>query len=368
MRNILTVALFCLLLFAGGISGVLLPDREYSGNEKRMLTQFPEFSANELFSGRFGSRLETYLSDQFPARDGWVTISTLAERALGKKEQAGVYFADDGYLIEIWTDYDKKQFENNIAAVKHLADITAQNGVSLKVMPVSTAACVLDDKLPAYAPNSDQRAVIEAIKKAGLDVIDVTDALRAARNEYLFYKTDHHWTSLGAYYAYTEWMRSRGKTALPLSEWTRETLCNDFRGTTYMKTGDPFATYDTIEAYYRKPAHHVDYNNGYYVTDTIYERSFLNGSNQYGVFLNSNQSTTVVSGDGEGKLLIIKDSYANTFAQFVVDDFEETHLIDMRFFRGSVQKYIERNGITEILVLYNAPNFTADADLTRVDR
>ena len=368
MRNKLTVALFCLLLFAGTVSGVLLPDREYSGNEKRMLKQFPKFSTAELFSGRFGSGLETYLADQFPARDQWVTVSTVTERILGKKEKGGVYFCDDGYLIEVWTQYEKKQLEDNLAAVKKLSDAAAQSGISLKILPVPTAACVLADTLPAYAPNADQRAVIEAIRNAGLNVVDVTDALMSHRNEQLFYKTDHHWTSVGAYYAYAEWTRSRGKTPAPLAEWTREALCNDFRGTTYMKTGDPFAAYDTIEAYYRKPSHYVDYNGGYYVTDTIYERSFLNGSNQYGVFLNSNQSTTVVSGEGEGRLLILKDSYANTFAQFVIDDLEETHLIDMRFFRGSLQKYIEQNRITEILVLYNVPNLTSDTDLARVGR
>ena len=100
-------------------------------------------------------------------------------------------------------------------------------------------------------------------------------------------------------------------------------------------------------------------------TITIYERKFLKGSDQYAVFLNSNRATTAVYGGGEGKLLILKDSYANCFAQFCVDDYEETHLIDMRFFRGSVREYIEQNGITEVLVLYNIPNYTSDTGITR---
>ena len=127
----------------------------------------------------------------------------------------------------------------------------------------------------------------------------------------------------------------------------------------------PFAEYDVIDAYYKAEKHRVDYNNGNYVVDSIYERKYLDGTDQYATFLNSNQSTTVISGSGTGKCLILKDSYANCFAQFCVDDFVETHLIDMRFFRGSVQEYIEENGITEVLVLYNIPNFTSDTGIIR---
>ena len=77
---------------------------------------------------------------------------------------------------------------------------------------------------------------------------------------------------------------------------------------------------------------------------------------------------TVVKGGGTGKCLILKDSYANCFAQFAVDDFEETHLIDMRFFRGTVKKYIEENAIDEVLVLYNIPNFASDMAVMMCDR
>lgn len=230
----------------------------------------------------------------------------------------------------------------------------------MKVMLVPTASEVLSDKLPAFAPNAEQHSVIEYAKKQGLDVVDVTEALSEHEDEYIYYKTDHHWTSLGAYYAYAEWVRSKGGTPEPLSDWTKRVLCEDFRGTTYSKVNYPFAPYDTIDAYYRQENHAVDYNNGDYVTDSIYEEKFLDGSDKYAVFFNSNQSTTKITGNGDGKLLILKDSYANTFGQFVVDDYAETHLIDMRFFKGKVSEYIAQNGITEVLVLYNIPNFCED--------
>ena len=365
MRNKVISILFCLLLAAGLGAHLLTPDRAFSDREKRSLRQAPTVSWKQIRSGEFGEAIEAYLADQFPARDGWVTVKTLAERLSGKRESGGVYFADDGYLIEIHRSLDAAQASKNLAALLELQQALEGAGIPLRLMLVPTAAEVLSDKLPAFAPNADQRAVIAAAKDLGLHVTDVSEALSAHREEYIYYKTDHHWTSLGAYYAWAAWMLDRGETPDPRSAWIREVLCDNFRGTTYAKVNDPLAPYDTIEAWYKTLDHRVDYNEGWYVADSIYERKYLQGSDQYAVFLYSNQATAVVSGEGKGKLLILKDSYANCFAQFCVDDYAETHLIDLRFFRGSVRQYCADHGITEVLVLYNIPNLCADTALAR---
>ena len=361
MKSKLIPILFCLLLAAGAVTHAVTADKYYSEAEKRTLKQFPALSWKDIRSGKFGDAMEEYLADQFPARNGWVTVKTLSEKLSGKKESGGVYFADDGWLIEIQTGFPYDSPMANLKAVKKLQDALAEKGVTLRVMLVPTAAAILSDKLPACAPNARQSAVIDIAKEQGLNVVDVTDARTEHKDEYIYYKTDHHWTSLGSYYAYAAWMEARGKAAEPISAWKREQLCDNFRGTTYSKVNDPFAPYDTIDAYYKDVPHTVDYNGGDYVTDSIYERKYLEGTDQYAVFFNSNQSTTVVSGGGTGKCLILKDSYANSFAQFCIDDFAETHLIDLRFFQHSVRKYAEENGIDEVLVLYNIPNFCVDA-------
>lgn len=365
MKNKITPALFCLLLIAGILGSVLVPDKYYSENEKRTLKQFPDISFEDVYSGKFGDALEAYLADQFPGRDGWVTAKTIVERLSGKKESGCVYFAKDGYLIDTNKSFSQKQTVTNISALKNLSDAMRKEGIPMCIMLVPTASEILSDKLPPYAPTMDQASVIAYAKKQGLNIVDVTSALKKHSGEYIFYKTDHHWTSLGAYYAYAAWMQEKGEKAAPLSSWKSETLCDNFRGTTYAKVNYPFAPYDTIDAFYKTDKHRVDYNSGSYVTDSIYERKYLNGSDQYAVFLNSNQATTVISGSGSGKLLILKDSYANCFAQFPADDYAETHLIDMRFFKGSVREYISENDITEVLVLYNIPNFTGDRGITR---
>ena len=365
MRNITTTILFCLMLLAGVATHLLLPDRIYSDNEKRELHQKPAVSRQTVFSGKFGQEMESYLADQFPGRDGWVAAKTICERLSGKRESGGVYYADDGYLIDIYRSWNSRQTTANVTALKTLQDAMDEAGIPMRTMLVPTAADILSDKLPRYAQTANEQSVIAYAIRRGIRLTDVTAILREHKDEYIYYKTDHHWTSLGAYYAYAAWMRDRGLTAAPIGEWTKECLSDIFRGTTYNKVNDPLAARDTIDAYYRGTAHTVNYNRGYYVTDSIYERRYLEGRDQYAVFLNSNQETTVISGPGTGRLLILKDSYANCFAQFTVDDYAETHLIDMRFFRGSVQKYISENGITEILVLYNIPNFTSDTAVTR---
>ena len=116
--------------------------------------------------------------------------------------------------------------------------------------------------------------------------------------------------------------------------------------------------------WYQHPTRHVSYNNDQYETESIYERKYLSGSDQYAVFLNSNQAQTVIEGSGKnGKLLLIKDSYGNTFSQFPVEDYAEVHVLDLRFFKGDVAEYARENGITDALVLYGVQNFVKDTNL-----
>ena len=172
---------------------------------------------------------------------------------------------------------------------------------------------------------------------------------------------DHHWTSLGAYYAYCAWRGIEPNA----DEWTQEVLCENFRGTTWNKVPLPTVPAEEITAWYKHADRSVSYNAGQYETDSIYERKYLDGSDQYAVFLNSNQVQTVIEGSGKsGKLLLIKDSYGNTFSQFPVEDYAEVHVLDPRFFKGDVAEYAKQNGITDALVLYGTQNFVSDTALS----
>lgn len=362
VRGRVAACFFAGCLLTGLVSGLICPDRVYSSHEKRMLAKFPVISFSEFTSGKLSASLEAYLADQFPARDDWVTVKTLAERALGKRESGGVYFAADGYLIEKFVSFDQAQFQKNVSAVAAFADSLAASGIPVRTMLVPTASEILSARLPAFAPRINQADLIQTAAEHLPGLVDVREALLRHADEPIFYRTDHHFTSLGAYECYCVWKAAKGETADPLSAWQSEILTSRFRGTTYAKVNDPFAAYDTITAYVKTLRHHVVYQGGAMESNSIFARDKLTSSDPYAVFLNGNQASTVVSGGGNGRLLIVKDSYANTFAQFVVDEYEETHLIDLRFFHASVSDYVREHGITEVLVLYNLPNFTSDKD------
>ena len=203
-------------------------------------------------------------------------------------------------------------------------------------------------------------AILQVLTDAGVDTTDVFFTLAAHSSENIYYRTDHHWTSLGAYYAYCAWRGIEPN----VDEWTQEILCDNFHGTTWNKVPLPSVPAEEITAWYQHPTRHVSYNNGQYETESIYERKYLSGSDQYAVFLNSNQAQTVIEGSGKsGKLLLIKDSYGNTFSQFPVEDYAEVHVLDLRFFKGDVVEYAKETSITDTLVLYGTQNFAKDTNI-----
>lgn len=360
MRNKIITSFFCLLLAVSALIGLLMPDRYYSEREKRTLTQKPKFTVANFISGEFSDELEKYLTDQVPLRDGWVTMKTYMELAIGKRESVGVYICKDKYLMDKFTSYSKKQLVANAAALVDLQEKLAAEGISMNTILVPMAAQVLTDKLPAYAPVADYAAILQVLTDAGVDTTDVLSALVAHSSENIYYRTDHHWTSLGAYYAYCAWRGIEPN----VDEWTQEVLCDDFYGTTWNKVPLPSVPAEEITAWYKHINRSVSYNNGQYETDSIYERKYLSGSDQYAVFLNSNQAQTVIEGSGKsGKLLLIKDSYGNTFSQFPVEDYAEVHVLDLRFFKGDVTEYAKENGITDTLVLYGTQSFVKDTRL-----
>ena len=360
MRNKIITSFFCLLLAVSALIGLLMPDRYYSEREKRTLTQKPKFTVANFISGEFSDELEKYLTDQVPLRDGWVTMKTYMELAIGKRESVGVYICKDKYLMDKFTSYSKKQLVANAAALVDLQEKLAAEGISMNTILVPMAAQVLTDKLPAYAPVADYAAILQVLTDAGVDTTDVLSALVAHSSENIYYRTDHHWTSLGAYYAFCAWRGIEPN----VDEWTQEVLCDDFYGTTWNKVPLPTVPAEEITAWYKHINRSVSYNNGQYETDSIYERKYLSGSDQYAVFLNSNQAQTVIEGSGKsGKLLLIKDSYGNTFSQFPVEDYAEVHVLDLRFFKGDVTEYAKENGITDTLVLYGTQSFVKDTRL-----
>ena len=361
------LAIFLLLcLFAFVIVNALARDREYSSAENRKLAQLPRFSLSALADGSYFAAWEDYLADQFVGRDTWITIDLQASRLLGAKEAGGVYLCAEDYLMEAPAAPEEAALARNLDAINAFAVRHEELKISMTVVP--NAACVMAEKLPDNAPVRDQRQDIRDIAERlqGVNFLDVTDALTQHAGEAIYYRTDHHWTSLGAYYAFSD-MAAGLDIEQPVAEYDIYPVTDDFEGTLASKSGCHAVT-DVIELYVPK----IDLQ--YYVTvdgertATMYDREKLNEKDQYAVFLGGNDARVDITTTAEtGKtLLIFKDSYANCFLQFLLPYYDRIILLDARYYYGDADSVISREGVTDVLFLYNANTFLTDRVLADV--
>ena len=365
--QIMTIAAMGILLYGLSVASILTPEKKYSDNENRALATMPVFSLENFVKGKFGSDYETYITDQFIGRDTWITTTSYLDLALGRREINGVYFCSDDYLVETHknSEIDKEQAVVN---AERLAEFLSQYEVTLgedrvKAMLVPTAGTILSDKLPPFAGTFDQAEYLQDFEEiAGTSAMNLIQALSEKKGEYLYYRTDHHWTALGAYYAYEQWAKEMGFTPWKLEDFQEEVVSDDFLGTLYSKV-NVVTKPDEITLYY--PTAETTYSVEYDLqtkSDTLYAMSHLDTKDKYAVYLDGNHGIVKIGTENKNgrKLLLIKDSYAHCFAPFAINHYEETLMIDFRYYRGNISELIEAEGITDILVLYNIPNFVAD--------
>ncbi len=373
-QNWVLIFFFLLLVSGFTIASLLKPDTTFSEEENRELAQMPQITPDSVFSGRFSKDYETYLTDQFVFRNQWIGAKTLTERAIGKQEVNDIYFAADDYLIEKHSGtFDTETAQRNITYLAKFLESQTERlgGEHVKAMIVPNTVDTLKDKLPPFARSTEEDAYLQKIEEA-LPVgsfVDLQQVLGDHREEYIYYRTDHHWTTLGAWYAYEAWCQAAGIAYTPQEEYQRETLSTEFYGTVAAKVNIGVPA-DTIEAW--KPLESVPYtvryNHGEETRDTLYDESYLQVRDKYAVFFGGNQPLTEITTENKTgrKLLVIKDSYANCFVPFTVQDFDEIAMVDMRYFNEHLSTYIGENAFTDVLVLYNAAGFAEDTSLAKL--
>jgi len=359
-------ALFCLFLGGMLVWSALAADRERSETENRKLNQWPEFSWKALKSGEFTSGVEKYLADQFPLRDQWTGLKARSELVLGKREFHGVYLCENETLIAKVTPPEEEQDKKNLNYVDKL---TQKVDIPVYLGLIPTAAEVWQSKLPDGADSFDQPAFLQEAAGLGLPMVDFYGALTARAGEDIYYRTDHHWTTLGAYYGYTAVMEALGREALPIDSFERRIYpnSNQFQGTLYSTSGVHWLLPDTIE--YWAP------DDGLSVTSwrdngpeaaSLYDLTYLGVKDKYASFLGGNQPLCVIENErlpDAGKLLLVRDSYSDALAPFLAQSFSEVHLIDLRYYHVSAAQYAQENDIDNILVVYSVPNFIEDKNL-----
>ena len=372
--KIIVCVFFFVLLAALTFASMVNPVRESSESENRPLAQMPEFSLEAIFGGEFTKGYEDFVTDQFVWRDAWINIKSRVERLLGKTASNGVYFGKDGYFIERVTenDIDREQLDKNIGQLeKFLENMTPeiQNKPVIALAPV--AAMILEDKLPWLADEYDWDTLFDSLsERFGDSFVDLRSVLRANKDDYVYYRTDHHWTTDGAYLAYTEIIKKFGFEPLSKDEFDRVEISDAFLGTVIAKLNIKSDT-DTIVKYDPKEAGKVtlNYNNGALVTDSFYNDDKLLTRDKYAYFLGDNTALIEVETEVDnGRVLVVsKDSYANCMLPMLACHFEKIYVIDLRYFNLGLVSYTKQLGdVTDALVLYNVSGFSSAKELVKL--
>ena len=367
----LTVAVALILIVALAVALPVLPKKEFSAKERRALATFPTVSAKTILDGQFFKSLSLYYTDHFPLRASFTALKAAAERALGKGENNGILFGANGYLIARGEYESLAVAEQNLRAIRALTE-RASTPVTVAILPRAT------DVLTAYLPRNYDTVRASQIHKTIADLlpenVDLTAPLRAAADvgESVFYRTDHHWTTDGAYLAYTQLAPSLNIAPYGKEDFTRIALTEEFLGTSFAKSGLADAVPDEIVCY------RYEGDDGYTVTNpetgtgthTFYDMKALTGNDPYAVFLGGNYARLAVTDEAvpdKPTLLLFKDSFANSLIPFLAHHFQ-LEVIDPRYETRSIAALIEEIAPDRILILFGTDTVATTPTIARLER
>ncbi len=366
--EILITVIFCGFILSTALLTILLPKRDFSEFENRYLQKAPRLTLETLMSGEFSEDAESFCADHVFLRDEWVALKAYMSRFTGKHENGGVYFGADGTLI---SKVDSPDGETITKKAEYVSALSENISVPVYFGLVPTAASVWADKLPKNAPNADEKAVIgELYEKSGADCIDLCSALESHAREEIYYRTDHHWTSLGAFYGANAIFDAMGLENISLSDYEKTTVSDNFYGTAWSRSGARWISPDSIDIYVHEDGIDVmSMPDTKLVEGKLYYYEHLEEKDKYSFFLGGNQPLCIIKTKNDGqKILVIRDSYCDSLAPFLTERFSEIHLFDLRYNRTSIKSYVEENSIDAVLVLYNISTFSEDANTALLAR
>lgn len=386
----LMIALFSAVLLILPITTAALPKKIKSENENRTLQKLPTLVDKTKWEkaedpkdywnsikwkyitrrdGKaFKEDFEKYLCDHLAGREVWVKTCNRIQAMAGKKEINNVYTID-GQMLQTFKTYDKEQVTSAIEAINLFAERHPDMPVSMMIAPTSQE--FLSGKIPSYTGLLSEKAFIDELYKQtkNISTIDCLSNLSGHSDEYIYYRTDHHWTSLGAYYAYTSAAKTLGFSPYGASAFNIETASSDFRGTLYSRTLDDSIDPDVMEYYHLRenaPTIHLTTTNdkGKTITnDSLYFREFLEVKDKYSSFTGSNAPIVNIETnvDNGKSLLIIKDSYAHSLVPFLANHYSRITMVDMRYINVALNYFVDFESYDQTLFMYNAITFAEDA-------
>lgn len=364
--------IFILTLFLFLIINVIVPDREKSVQENRMLATKPKFRLSSLISGDYDEKFEAYMDDQFVGRDMWRKLKVTVDRIGGSRLENGVYIGTNGQLLEQIEVADENHLAANIKAIKSFSE--SQSKIPVRMMLVPDAANVLNHSLPSLAKPEDQTQMFSMVRKDlgdSVEWIDVSTELNKHKTEKIYYKTDHHWTTLGAFYAFQAAAPSLGIEGDLSGKYVSYAVSDGFNGMLASKSGVNLGEKEQIDIYVPTEEDTdliVDYVDEGKRSTSLYDSSKLKEKDQYTVFLGGNSSLLDIRtvSTSTKRLLLVKDSFANSFIPFLTPYYREIVVVDPRYYSGTINDLMDSYRISEVLFLYSGNTFFKDNNISGV--
>ncbi|NIK78888.1 hypothetical protein FHS15_004034 [Paenibacillus castaneae] len=368
---------FVSILFAMSLLFFALPVKSFSDVENRPLQKVPKLTWENLWSKKFTDDSESYVTDHFPFRTQWVGAKSLMEQMRLQQENNGIYRGKDGYLFEKFNKPDQTAILKYTDAVRAFAN--NHQGANLTFLLAPTSIGLYPERLPWLAeayPQTDVNHLIGQELQSSLTFMDGFQFLRPAADseKAIYYKTDHHWTTYGAYLAYAAYAKQMGWTPLSEDDFNIETVTDSFLGSYHTRSQFSGLTPDSIQTYMPKNGIPTEM----YIADTnetfksMYASSYLSKKDKYSYFLGGVHALMTLHTElppeqvDQQKMLVIKDSYAHSFLPFLTQHVKDIHVIDIRYYNGSISDYMEKNGIKDVLLLFNTTTFITENNLLKL--
>jgi hypothetical protein len=363
---------FLIFIYGMALWFLFSPKTDYSSSEKRYLQKFPDANVEKVLSGEFGSEFETFFADRFPQRNTWVGLNAYTTLAEGNNGASGVYNCKNGYLINKPVSTDNN-LDKNVGAV---VDFAKTIDAPTTVMLVPSTGYIADDVLPTfhdkYNDDEDISKISSTLSKEKIGFVDLRERFKSEykNGSQLYYKTDHHWTTKGAYTGYQELCKALGITPIDDSTLKKDSY-PDFYGTTYSSSGFWLTPPDNIEIWSNPK--NSDKNISVKITEganvktsgSMYFTDHLKEDDKYPVFIDGNHALTEITNTNakNGTILLIKDSFSHSLAPFLAENYSKVVLVDLRYYKESVSQLVSAYNPEQVVVLYGIDNLATDTDI-----
>lgn len=392
---------------------------KHSDVEKRELKEFPEFSWGDLASGKYFDDISIWFSDTFPLRDKLVSFNTNVTNTFGINdvqvygdvvegdkipeintsddnsvnapsvepkpelppapqkpvvEQLGAMLIVENAAYEYY-NFNLAAADTYCAAVNRAASILDGKSTIYNMIIPTSMAITLPDNYKDRTNSSDQKQAIDYMYSRltpSVNKIDVYSTLLEHKDEYIYFRTDHHWTSLGAYYAYCDLMTAKGVTPAALSAFN-EYKFDGFLGSFYAESGKKASlgnTPDYVMAYEPKQLQkiHTFTKSGEINYSIVSDGNKLSAANKYLSFVCGDHPYGIMTNpeitDGSS-CLVIKESFGNAMVAFLTQNYQNVYVVDYRYinqvFPGTLRQFVDERAVQDVMFINNVSSTRSPA-------